>query len=67
MSQLHPPKGWGSHKTVYMDEACKNAILTVYKMHQYVKPEFNCTLCKSKINPPTCQGCPIYCQSFNLD
>ena len=50
-----------------MDEACKNAILTVYKMHQYVKPEFSCTLCKSKINPPTCHGCPIYCQSFNLD
>jgi hypothetical protein len=67
MSQLHPPKGWSSHKTVYMDEACKKAILTVYKMHQYIKPEFNCTLCKCIINPPTCHGCPIFPQSFKLD
>lgn len=50
-----------------MNEDYKNAILTLYKMHQHIKPVFTCALCKSKINPPTCHGCPIYCQSFNID
>jgi hypothetical protein len=50
-----------------MNEEYKKAILKIYEMHQYVKSEFSCTLCKAKINPPTCRGCPIYCQSFNDD
>lgn len=50
-----------------MIEECKEAILKLWEMHQYVKPEFSCTLCKSIVNPPTCQGCPIYYQSFSFD
>jgi hypothetical protein len=50
-----------------MIEEYKKAILMIWEMHQYVKPEFNCTLCIARINPPTCQGCPIYCQTFNND
>lgn len=44
-----------------MNEEYKEAILKIYEMHQY------CTLCKAKVNPPTCKGCPIYCQTFNDD
>lgn len=50
-----------------MSEEWKEAILKVWKMHQYIKPEFSCTLCKAKINPSTCNGCPIYCLTFRLD
>lgn len=50
-----------------MIEEYKEAILRVYEIHQHVTPEFSCTLCKAKVNPPTCKGCPIYCQSFNDD
>lgn len=50
-----------------MSEECKEAILIIYKMHQHIKPEFSCTLCKAKVNPPTCKGCPIYCQTFSFD
>lgn len=50
-----------------MDWYCKQAILTVAKMHEIISPEFSCTLCKAKVNPPTCDGCPIYCQTFNND
>lgn len=50
-----------------MSEEWKELILLIYKMHQDVKPEFSCTLCKAKVNPPTCKGCPIYCQTFSLD
>jgi hypothetical protein len=24
-------------------------------------------MCKSKINPSTCEGCPVYVTIFNLD
>ena len=50
-----------------MNEEYKKAILKIYEMHQYVKPEFSCTLCKAKINPPTCKGCPVYVTIFNPD
>lgn len=50
-----------------MSEEWKEAIFIIYKMHQYIKPEFSCALCKAKVNPPTCKGCPIYCQTFSLD
>lgn len=50
-----------------MIEEYKEAILKLWKMHQYVKPEFNCTLCKTMVNPPTCQGCPIYYQPFSFE
>lgn len=50
-----------------MNYVCKEAILKVWKIHQHIKPEFSCTVCKAKINPPTCNGCPIYCQTFSLD
>lgn len=50
-----------------MNEECKKEILRIYEIHQYVKPEFSCTLCKAKVNSPTCKGCPIYCQTFNND
>ena len=43
-----------------MGEEWKETILRIWEMHQYVKPEFSCTLCRAKVNPPTCQGCPIY-------
>ena len=45
----------------------KEAILKLWEMHQHIKPEFSCTLCKTMVNPPTCKGCPIYCQSFSFD
>ena len=51
-----------------MSDEWKEAILKIWEMHQDIfKPEFSCTLCKAKINPLTCQGCPIYCQTFSLD
>ena len=50
-----------------MTQEDKEAILKIWKIHQRIRPEFSCTLCKAKINPPTCQGCPIYCQTFSLD
>lgn len=45
-----------------LDYYWKERILIIEKMHQYIKPEFSCTLCKAKVNAPTCNGCPIYCQ-----
>lgn len=53
-----------------MCEEYKKAILKIWEMHQFINPEFSCTLCKAKVNPPTCQGCPIYpiyCQTFNFN
>lgn len=50
-----------------MSEEWKEAILKIWEMHQRIKPEFSCALCKAKVNPPTCKGCPIYYQTFSLD
>ena len=50
-----------------MIEEYKEAILKLWNMHQCVKPEFSCTLCKTMVNPPTCKGCPIYYQTFSFD
>ncbi len=50
-----------------MIEEYKESILKLWNMHQYVKPEFNCTLCKTMVNPPTCKGCPIYYHPFTFD
>lgn len=47
-----------------MDWYYKEAILKVSKMHEKISPEFSCTLCKAKVNAPTCYGCPIYCQKI---
>lgn len=34
-----------------MIEEYKEAILKIWEMHQHIKPEFSCTLCKAKVNP----------------
>lgn len=50
-----------------MNKKYKKAILKIWEIHQHIKPGFSCNLCKAKVNPPTCQGCPIYCQTFSPD
>lgn len=50
-----------------MNEYYKNAILKMYEIHQRISPEFSCHMCKAEINPPTCNGCPIYCSTFSND
>lgn len=47
-----------------LDYYWKERILIIKKMHQYIKPEFSCTLCKAKVNAPTCNGCPIFIRPF---
>ena len=50
-----------------MNEEYKEAILKIWEIHQHIKPEFSCCLCKATVNPPSCNGCPIYCQIFSID
>lgn len=50
-----------------MNEYYKNAILKMDEIHQRISPEFSCHMCKAEINPPTCNGCPIYCSTFSND
>lgn len=50
-----------------MNEYYKNAILKMDEIHQHISPEFSCHMCKTEINPPTCNGCPIYCSTFSND
>lgn len=50
-----------------MNEYYKNAILKMDEIHQRISPEFSCHMCKAEINPPTCNGCHIYCSTFSND
>lgn len=50
-----------------MNEYYKNAILKMDEIHQRISPEFSCHMCKTEINPPICNGCPIYCSTFSND
>ena len=45
----------------------KYLILELEKIHERISPAFSCSLCKERLNISTCDGCPIYCQSFKYD
>ena len=50
-----------------MSEKEKQKILELEEIHKRISPEFSCSLCKQVLKISTCDGCPIYCQSFSLD
>lgn len=50
-----------------MDESYKKAILKMDEIHQRISPEFSCHMCKIRIKPSTCEGCPVYVTIFNPD
>lgn len=50
-----------------MKEEEKQKILELEEIHKRISPEFSCSLCKQVLKISTCNGCPIYCQSFSLD
>ena len=45
----------------------QNKILELEKIHERISPTFSCSLCKERLNISTCDGCPIYYQTFNND
>ena len=48
-----------------MTEEEKEKIFKLYQIHASLG--FSCSLCKQVLKISTCNGCPIYCQSFSLD
>ena len=50
-----------------MTEEEINKILELEEIHKRISPEFSCSLCKQVLKISTCNGCPIYCQSFSFD
>lgn len=53
-----------------MAEEYRQKIIELEEIHRLdgeISPEFSCHMCKSRINPPTCEGCPVYVTIFNPD
>lgn len=53
-----------------LSEEEKQKIIELEKIHRLdggISPEFSCTLCKNRINPSTCEECPVYVTIFNPD
>lgn len=53
-----------------MSDEEKQKILKLEEIHRPdrgISPEFSCYMCKTMINPHTCEGCPVYVNIFNPD
>lgn len=50
-----------------MTEEEKKKVLKLYQIHSGLTPGFSCGLCKQALKISSCNGCPIYCQTFNPD
>lgn len=53
-----------------MSDEEKQKIIELEEIHRYdggKSPEFSCYMCKSRIKPSTCEGCPVYVTIFNPD
>ena len=50
-----------------MTEEEQKKVFKLYQIHSSLKPEFSCSMCKQVLKISTCNGCPVYCQTFSPD
>lgn len=65
--RLFPEQYPELQKKIIMTEEEQKKVFRLYQIHSSLKPGFSCGLCKQVLKISTCNGCPIYCQTFNPD